>query len=162
MGKFIDLTGQKFGRLIATHIVGSNNGAIWECRCECGNTSIVNARDLVGLHTKSCGCLKSEISSKTILKAKDKSFESNSLGYYNGTQISLINKEINRSDSTTMCRGVSFDKRRSKYYTYINIQGKRTFLGYYDALEDAIKARKQAEEELFKPVIEEYENLGKE
>lgn len=37
MGKFIDLTGMKFGRLTVIERAGSKNGcAAWKCRCECG------------------------------------------------------------------------------------------------------------------------------
>jgi len=60
MGKFQDLTGLKFGKL--TVIERAENSPIghtrWDCRCECGNETIVSSSDLKSGNTKSCGCLK--------------------------------------------------------------------------------------------------------
>jgi hypothetical protein len=59
MGKFIDLTGQRFGRLTAVERAKNNKGNKigWLCICDCGNQTIVYANDLKRGHTKSCGCL---------------------------------------------------------------------------------------------------------
>lgn len=60
-----DLTGQKFGKLEVlgfSHWLDHNNGhrdRMWKCRCDCGNTCIVNHRYLRYGDTKSCGCTKS-------------------------------------------------------------------------------------------------------
>ena len=37
-GNFKDISGQRFGRLVAIKTVGSNRAGqkIWECRCDCG------------------------------------------------------------------------------------------------------------------------------
>lgn len=66
MGKFIDLTGQKFGRLTAIERTDNNkyNHTCWLCRCECLTECIVEGYRLTSGHTQSCGCLHSEISSK--------------------------------------------------------------------------------------------------
>lgn len=56
MGKFIDLTGQRFGRLIVLERgENSNDGnAKWICGCDCGSKRItVFARHLRSGHTKS-------------------------------------------------------------------------------------------------------------
>lgn len=53
------------------------------------------------------------------------------------------------SNNTSGIVGVSFNKKYNKYETYITIKYKRKFLGLYDSIEDAIKARKQAEEKYF-------------
>ena len=64
----IDLTGQKFGRLIvieraifeyAKNIQAKH--AYWKCQCICGNTITVRAGHLKSGDTKSCGCLAIEI-----------------------------------------------------------------------------------------------------
>lgn len=57
-----DLTGQKFGRLIAIEIVGRDeqNNALWHCRCDCGNEHIVRASSLTYGSVRSCGCLQRE------------------------------------------------------------------------------------------------------
>jgi hypothetical protein len=58
MSKFIDLTGQKYGRLMVLSRAenSKNNGAAWNCICECGTEKTVTAHDLRGGNTKSCGC----------------------------------------------------------------------------------------------------------
>ena len=58
---FIDITNQQFGALTAIKNIGSNEkgGAIWQCRCKCGNTINVVGSDLRSGHTQSCGCVKS-------------------------------------------------------------------------------------------------------
>ena len=62
MGKFIDLTGQKFNRLtvIRKQGIAKNRQSIWECKCECGNTKNVLYNNLVSGQVKSCGCLLKE------------------------------------------------------------------------------------------------------
>lgn len=62
MGKFIDLTGQKFGRLTVVRRGpnSKNNHAQWWCECDCGNPELilVIGRHLRTGNTKSCGCLQ--------------------------------------------------------------------------------------------------------
>lgn len=64
MGKFKDLTGQKFGRLtVVKQGDTARNGDIrWWCQCDCGNVELVLVRTyhLNSGHTKSCGCLRNE------------------------------------------------------------------------------------------------------
>jgi len=61
VGKFIDLTGQKFGRLTVVEISHSNrNGYYWKCVCECGNTRVVRGSKLRAGKTISCGCFKKD------------------------------------------------------------------------------------------------------
>lgn len=57
-----DLTGRRFGRLVAIRIVGKSKGgtAMWECQCDCGNTHITKSSSLLSGDTKSCGCLHRE------------------------------------------------------------------------------------------------------
>lgn len=64
MAERIDLTGQKFGRLVAVGYAGfERHHARWRCRCECGREVVVAAQKLRTSFTRSCGCLKSEIAS---------------------------------------------------------------------------------------------------
>ena len=62
MGKFHDLTGQKFGKLTVIEHKGKNahKHTLWLCRCECGNKIIIRSGDLVTGSTKSCGCSRQE------------------------------------------------------------------------------------------------------
>ena len=58
-GRPMDVTGQRFGLLVAikpTNQRSSNNSIIWECLCDCGNTTYVPLGQLTRKHTLSCGC----------------------------------------------------------------------------------------------------------
>ena len=75
MGKRLDLTGQRFGRLVVLGFSHTNRhrAAMWQCQCKCGNSIIVNGENLRQDHTKSCGhCNQIKIGNKygrwTILK----------------------------------------------------------------------------------------------
>lgn len=68
MSKSVDITGKKFGKLTAIkldHVVCkyTPKGGIkcsrhfWFCKCECGNTKIVEKGNLIKGTVKSCGCL---------------------------------------------------------------------------------------------------------
>ena len=62
MGMPIDLTGQRFGRLVAD--VRSDNDkrgeARWECVCDCGKRTIVLSSHLRSGRIQSCGCYQRE------------------------------------------------------------------------------------------------------
>jgi hypothetical protein len=52
-----DLTEQRFGKLVAKKIIGKNcYGNIWECKCDCGNTTSCVATLLRLGRKNSCGC----------------------------------------------------------------------------------------------------------
>lgn len=66
MGKFIDLTGQKYGRLLVEErgpdiVFPSGKKTQWWCRCDCGNRVLANTNELRSGNTKSCGCLAHDI-----------------------------------------------------------------------------------------------------
>lgn len=71
MGKFKDLTGQRFGRLIVIERspIKQGNHICWVCRCDCGNTvPLVCGENLKNGDIKSCGCLRREERTKKNLK----------------------------------------------------------------------------------------------
>ena len=63
MGKFIDLTGQRFGRLVVVN--RSNNQPSkevrWVCKCDCGRIVEKIGHNLRNGTVKSCGCLRHEL-----------------------------------------------------------------------------------------------------
>lgn len=71
MGRVRDLTGQRFGRLVALSCQrrnGPRGGRVkvfWICKCDCGNETRVESSNLNNGHIKSCGCLHSEVATKT-------------------------------------------------------------------------------------------------
>ena len=56
--KKIDLTGQRFGRLVVIREYGRKNGHVaWLCKCDCGNEVVINGAYLRNGKSQSCGCL---------------------------------------------------------------------------------------------------------
>lgn len=124
--KLVDLTGQTFGRLTVVSRAENSNGgkARWLCKCECGNDCIVHASALRSGNTKSCGCLRAEIShdrvvthgmSRTSLfhvwrAMKDRCLNPNNRSYknYGGKGVRVCDEWL---DSTTF-----FDWARSSGY----------------------------------------------
>lgn len=61
-----DITGQRFGRLVAIERTEQKNvhGYKWLCACDCGNIALVVLAYMMNGHTKSCGCLNKENAKK--------------------------------------------------------------------------------------------------
>lgn len=55
-----DLTGQRFGRLIALERSGKDKwqNVLWKCRCDCRNETVVRGANLIAGAVMSCGCAK--------------------------------------------------------------------------------------------------------
>jgi hypothetical protein len=66
MGKLIDRTGRKYGRLTAIKREGTSSPVMWLCKCECGKTCIVRGTHLPSY--KSCGCWHDEVNRTKDLK----------------------------------------------------------------------------------------------
>lgn len=60
---FKDLTGQRFGRLIAVSFSGihASGYAEWSCLCDCGQIAIAISSNLIRGVTSSCGCYQLEL-----------------------------------------------------------------------------------------------------
>lgn len=143
-----DISGQKFHMLTAMYPLkerGNRGGVVWHCRCDCGNEVDVLYNQLVYCGLVSCGCKKAE--------------HERNLGKYlthvNGTSIDLLKSKKVPDNSTTGVRGVYLIK--GKYVAKIVFQQKAYYLGSFDDFEDAVSARKEAEETLFDGVTEQYE-----
>ena len=65
----------------------------------------------------------------------------------NNTQ-NTVNRGM-QSNNTSGIIGVSWNKQLKKWHAYISIYNKRINLGYFDNIDNAIIARKQAEDKYF-------------
>ncbi len=73
--KRINLISKKFGRLTVLYKVGvkKNRDAQWFCACECGKTIVASQSNLIRAKTKSCGCLRDEMTrARTMTHGKSK------------------------------------------------------------------------------------------
>ena len=57
-----DLTGQRFGRLVALSSPGVTSQGLraWLCHCDCGNEKVIDGHSLRRRQIRSCGCLYRE------------------------------------------------------------------------------------------------------
>lgn len=137
-----DTVGRRFGRLVVLKELGYGRVL---CRCDCGNVKEINKGHLLNGDIVSCGC-----------KMRGNAIEARAPKMYKGTDINKISTATATSRSSTGIRGVSYSTRRGKYRANIGFRGQKFELGYFDTLEEAAKARKAAEERLYKPLIEEW------
>ena len=69
MAKLIDLTGQRFGRLtVIKREENRNKLPVWLCKCDCGTEIRVLGCNLRTNHTRSCGCVRKEITAERSIK----------------------------------------------------------------------------------------------
>jgi hypothetical protein len=103
MTQLRDLTGQTFGRLVATKRA-PNHGrrTMWECLCECGNVTTVHMDSLVARLTESCGCLRKEVTAERSIT--------------HGATIGR--KDTKEYKSWTGCKDRCFNPNSEKYYRY--------------------------------------------
>lgn len=69
----IDLTGQRFGKLLVIEKTEqrSDGSVMWKCQCDCGAIKIINGSSLRQGLTRSCGCGTISIGEENILKILD-------------------------------------------------------------------------------------------
>jgi hypothetical protein len=60
----LQITGTKYGRLTAVRFTGLRTRAhhpLWLFRCDCGREKIINLHNVLNQATRSCGCLRREM-----------------------------------------------------------------------------------------------------
>lgn len=147
-----DLTGRVFGRLTVLgrsdkrNPRGKRTTPMWECQCECGNITYKATDTLTNPEESMCQECKGRIGAEIARK---------SAGFVGGTQITKIMNMTPNATNTSGCRGVYYDKRTNKYRARLKFKGKIMNFGSYSKFEDAVAARKAAEEEYFGAFLEE-------
>ena len=145
----VDLTGKKFNHLTVISFSHSTSHKVfWNCLCDCGKATVVRGDYLKNGKTTSCGCVTQETLEDGRTKLKK--------AFVDGTSVSQISPErkLNFNNKTGV-KGVCWSSARHKYRAQITFKGKVYHLGFYDNLEDAAKARKQAEDKLFRAFMDE-------
>ena len=143
----LDLTGQRYGHLTVlgpAENVGTRTA--WRCLCDCGQETVVRSSHLRGGHTKTCGCQNGSGEPRPAL----------GLTYVDGTCVEMLAANTVRRNNTSGVPGVDWRASKRRWNATICFKGKRRYLGSYARFEDAVKARKRAEEELFDPFLREF------
>lgn len=145
---YADITNQTFGRLTALYPTKKRDrggAVVWHCRCRCGKEVDVSRNDLVYANMQSCGCRKKEHDAEL----KDL------LIHVDGTSIDMLRSNKIPVNNTIGYRGVYLIK--GKYVAKIVFKKKAYYLGSYDTVEEAARARKEAEGLLFDGTVQYYE-----
>lgn len=144
---FIDITGERFGCLIALKRVGRNpkNGnALWRCKCDCGNSVIVDGSHLRRKITRSCGCLRRERSRQSVKQNQDFiDHVGNANSLINDQGISLSSLHPGPRNKSGVI-GVSYDKATGKWLARLMHKGQYVLLKSFDTKQAAVKAREVA------------------
>jgi len=104
MPKVINITNQKFGKLIAKMCLPERHhagGKIWLCQCDCGGTKEVELSLLKKGHVKSCGCLRKD-------KRTKKQIEKLQINSSNPTLQNTWKQLYARYKSNTKARNIDF------------------------------------------------------
>jgi hypothetical protein len=147
--KRIDITGQQFGDLTVIELSDkrSNNGTyLWKCQCICGNIIYVLSTSLRAGYYKSCGCKQEE-------KRNNGARKHEKIDCIDHTRKTALKAKLHK-DNKSGHKGVIWMESRKKWKAYIGFKGKQITLGYYNHKNDAIAARKKAEEEYHKPYLQ--------
>lgn len=142
-----DMTNQRFGRLVALYPTDKRDyklSVYWHCRCDCGKEIDVTQAGLMSGNYKSCGCLRREANGHIHQK----------LHMDDGTCVEFLEKRILRKDNTSGYKGVNYE--RNHYTVRIGFKGKKYYVGSYKTIEEAIAARKNAEEIIYKQYLKAY------
>lgn len=143
-----DLTGRRFGKLTAIEISKPPNGRaqtsyFWKCKCDCGNEVSVTVNALTTGKTRSCGCIQREFV-KSMYRDET-------------APCKLQESQCPRVSNTSGTTGVSWDAKRERWVAEIFFQGEKHFLGRFREKEDAITARKEAEDRIFGEYLKSFE-----
>ena len=153
-----DLTGQKIGKLTVLErsdqyaTRGKRKNQLWKCLCDCGAITYKATDTLTNPEISMC---KKCAGIYAAAKARDNA------GFEGGTQLAKIKIESDKSDNLSGVRGVYYDGKTGKYRARLKFRRKLYNLGYFTNLEDAVKARKLAEEQIFEKFLETHEATTK-
>lgn len=141
----LNLIGQRYGKLTVlcpAENIGSRTA--WKCQCDCGRETVILTKRLRSGHTASCGCV-----------GPSKGLEA--LTYVDGTCIEMLRSKRVRSNNTSGVPGVDWLSAKGRWRATICFKGRRRYLGSYSEFEDAVKARKRAEEDIHDRFVEQYD-----
>ena len=139
--KIKDITGQRFGKLVALRYLGHST---WELQCDCGNITAARLNNLQKGHTTSCGCTISlnHANRKNIVE---------------GTNIGNIRSATLSKRNTSGVKGVHFCKTKQLWIATIGFRGKQYTLKSSVDKDECIRARKEAEERIFGDFLNWYD-----
>jgi len=126
MPKMIDLTDDRFGRLLVIGSGARRNGRkTWVCRCDCGSTKEIPAAYLRHGGVQSCGCLRAESNAVTATARRDANAKRRNPLYWRwGDMIQRCENPNNPSWKNYGHRGIAVcDRWRGSFAAFIADMG---------------------------------------
>ena len=127
MGKFVDLTGQRFYMLTVLEQAPSvSSRTAWKCQCDCGTIKVVAAVNL-GRGTTSCGCYRRENTRRIKTTHGNKPKSGGTPEYHAWVQMKLRTSDPTRKDAANyILRGISVCKEwEDSFETFLLDMGCR-------------------------------------
>lgn len=148
-----DLIGQRIGQLVVLRNAERKGYVV--CKCDCGKTVEVLKYNLTKKKnpTKSCGHYPRKISMVGVNAAHASLSET--IKRY-GTNVAMIANNKLRPNNHSGCTGVSYDAAGHRYVASIQCKRQFHYLGSYKTLDEAVQARKEAEDRLFAPIVDQW------
>lgn len=123
MTKRLDLIGQTFGRLLVIRFDGfRRDKGTWKCLCSCGALCSVQTDSLRGGFTKSCGCLRAEITGA--LKRSHQKSARPEFGIWTQMKMRCVNPK-NKRYANYGGRGITVCKRWHNFEHFYADMGPR-------------------------------------
>lgn len=114
-----DLTGLKFGRLVAENYVA---GGKWLCLCACGTRKAISSRNLMYGKSKSCGCAVGESASKRFLTH---GLSKTRIYWVWHSMLQRCTKPANKEYKNYGGRGITVCKRWHEFVNFFADMGER-------------------------------------
>ena len=130
MGKFIDLTNQRFGRLrVIKRIKNNGRNTNWLCKCDCGKETEATSHILRKGEKQSCGCLHREF-----IISKNKKHEKSNTRLYK-IYVHMKQRCYNKKDKNYIYYGARGIKICDNWlYNFMNFYKWAFETGYKDNL----------------------------
>ena len=141
-----NLEGERVGRLTVLERSdryasrGKRKVQLWKCLCDCGNVTYKATDTLTNPEQSMCSDCAQRYAAACAREGA---------GFVEGTQLSKIQNLTQVSKNFTGVRGVYFEAKTRKYRARLRFQGKLYNLGSYSTLEEAVQARRVAEEDIY-------------